>query len=45
MKHKINIWYDFLLPVINKLIGKKYSCCDKIRNCHKCCRKNGYDEW
>ena len=45
MKHKFNLWHDFLLPILNKIVGKKYGCCDKIKNCHKCCVKNGYEEW
>lgn len=45
VKHKFNLWYDLLLPILNKVVGKKYGCCDKIKNCHKCCVKNGYDEW
>lgn len=44
MKHKFSLWYDFILPILNKIVGKKYGCCDKIRNCHKCCVKNGYEE-
>ena len=26
-------------------IGKKYGCCGKLKNCHKCCVKNGWEEW
>lgn len=44
MIHKYNFWNDFLLPLLNKIVGKKYGCCDKIRNCRKCCLKNNFEE-
>jgi hypothetical protein len=45
MKHKFNFWNDFIAPALYKIVGKKYGCCDKIKNCHNCCRRNGYKEW
>lgn len=45
MEHKFNFWNDFILPALYKIVGKKYSCCNKIKNCHKCCVENGYKEW
>ena len=36
MIHKWHIWYDFLKPMLSRIVGKKYSCCDKIRNCKRC---------
>ena len=36
MIHKWHIWYDFLKPVLSRMVGKKYGCCDKIRNCKRC---------
>lgn len=36
MIHKWHIWYDFLEPMLNRIVGKKYGCCDKIRNCKRC---------
>jgi hypothetical protein len=45
MKHRFNLWYDLLLPILNKIVGKKYGCCGKIKNCHRCCVKNGYIEF
>ena len=45
MKHRFNLWYNFLLPIMNKIVGKKYGCCGNLKNCHRCCVKNGYEEW
>ena len=45
MKHRFNLWNDFILKIVEKIVGKKYGCCDKLKNCHKCCVKNGYEEW
>lgn len=39
MIHKWHIWYDFLEPMLNRIVGKKYGCCDKIRNCKRCLAK------
>ena len=25
MKHRFNLWYDFLLPILNKIVGKKFT--------------------
>ena len=27
------------------VIGKRYGCCDKLKNCAKCCRENGWEDW
>lgn len=45
MKHKFSFWDDWIYPVLAKIVGKKYGCCEKLKNCHKCCVKNGWKEW
>lgn len=46
MKHKFNFYYDAIYPFLCRLLGKRYSCCAKIRNCKKCIKKHGWDkEW
>lgn len=44
MKHKYNIWLDTIRPLISKIIGKRYGCCDKLKNCTRCIKKNGWEE-
>ena len=45
MKHRFNLYNDIILPVLYKISGHRYGCCDKIKNCTRCCKKNGYDDW
>ena len=45
MKHKFNLYHDFIYPIFAKVIGKRYGCCDKLKNCAKCCRENGWEDW
>lgn len=45
MKHRFNIYLDFIRPLLCKIVGKRYGCCNRLRNCTKCCRDNGYDDW
>lgn len=45
MKHKFNLWNDWIYPILAKIVGKKYGCCGKLKNCHRCCVKNGWKEW
>lgn len=45
MRHGFNIWYDLIRPAIFRLVGHKYGCCDKVKNCSKCCAKNGWWDW
>lgn len=45
MVHKWHIWYDFLKPVLSRMVGKKYGCCDKIRNCKRCLAKMDKEEY
>lgn len=42
MKHKFNLYYDLIYPILCKVVGKTYGCCDKIRNCKRCCKRNGW---
>ena len=44
MKHRFNIWYDLLLPMFNRIVGKEHGCCDKIRNCKKCLAKKARED-
>lgn len=45
MSHSFNIWYDLIRPVIFKLVGNKYGCCEQLKNCSKCCAKNNWVDW
>lgn len=46
MKHKYNFYYDTMYPILRKLFGHKYDCCGKLlKNCKRCCKKNGYEYW
>lgn len=45
MIHRFNLWYDLIRPLLWKIVGHKYGCCDKIKNCAKCCAKNGWEDW
>ena len=45
MKHRFSLYYDLIYPALTKIIGKRYGCCGKLKNCEKCCKKNGYDDW
>lgn len=45
MKHRFNLYFDIILPFINKIAGHRYGCCNKIKNCTRCCKENGYDDW
>lgn len=29
---------------ICKIVGKRYGCCSKIKNCARCIKKNGWEE-
>lgn len=31
MKHKFNLWNDWIYPILAKIIGKKYGCCGKLK--------------
>jgi len=45
MKHKFSFYYDVIYPLLRLIIGKRYDCCAKLRNCTKCCKEHGYDDW
>jgi len=45
MKHKFKLWNDLIYPILAKIVGKKYGCCGKLKNCHRCCVKNRWEEW
>lgn len=36
MIHRFNLYYDAIYPFLCKLVGKRYGCCNKIKNCTKC---------
>ena len=38
MRHRYNLWTDLLRPWIYRLIGHRYACCARLRNCTKCVR-------
>lgn len=40
MTHRFSIWYDAILPLLQKIVGKRYGCCGKLRNCTRCIRRN-----
>lgn len=42
MVHKFNIWRDFVRPLLYKVIGHRYSCCNKFKRCERCLNKNNY---
>ena len=44
MIHKFSFWRDVLYPLLCKLIGKKYGCCDRLKNCARCIKDNGWTE-
>ena len=44
MIHKFNIYLDLVYPVLAKIVGKRYGCCDKLRNCTRCIRRNGWED-
>lgn len=44
MIHRYNLWLDTIYPLLCKIVGKRYGCCDKIKNCTRCIRKNGWKE-
>lgn len=44
MKHKFNLYRDLIYPFLSKIVGKRYGCCDKLKNCEKCLRDNGWED-
>ena len=44
MRHKFNLWRDGIYPILSKLVGKRYGCCGKLRNCTRCIKRNGWEE-
>lgn len=36
MVHKFNLWWDAIYPMLCKIVGKRYGCCDRIKNCNRC---------
>lgn len=40
MEHDFNIWLDFLKPLIQKITGHRYGCCQGFRNCRRCLSRN-----
>lgn len=36
MIHKFDLWTDLLRPLLCKVVGHKYDCCDRIKNCTRC---------
>ena len=45
MKHRFSLYHDLIYPTLAKIIRKRYGCCNKLKNCTRCCKKNGYDDW
>lgn len=45
MKHRFNLFYDLIYPLAAKIVGKRYGCCRKLKNCTRCCKKHGWDDW
>lgn len=42
MRHRFNLRWDAIYPLLCKIIGKKYGCCDSLKNCEKCLKRNGW---
>lgn len=45
MKQRFNLYDDLIYLILKKIVGKRYGCCGKLKNCTRCCKKNGYDDW
>lgn len=44
MGHRFNLWRDAIYPTLAKIVGKRYGCCNKLKNCTKCIARNGWNE-
>lgn len=44
MEHRYNFLRDTIYPILRKIVGKRYSCCEKLKNCTRCIKRNGWEE-
>lgn len=45
MKRRFSLYHDIIRPILEIIVGKRYSCCGDLRNCTRCCKANGWDDW